>query len=78
MRHTRRGHSMRWSGGIITSATGRLVRLEDPEDVAAGIEHVLDHRGEFDPRRLHEDIIARFGTDAIAQRVKMIYAEVLH
>jgi teichuronic acid biosynthesis glycosyltransferase TuaC len=62
---------------IITPETGRLVRLEDPADLAAGIEDVLDHRSAFDSRRLHEDIVTRFGTMAIARRIGAIYDEVL-
>lgn len=63
---------------IITPETGRLVRVEDPDDLAAGIELVLDGRSTYDPRRLHQDVVARFGTVAIGRRIESIYDEVLN
>jgi glycosyltransferase involved in cell wall biosynthesis len=62
---------------IITPETGCLVQVEDPGDLASGIERVLDRRPTFDPRRLHEDIVARFGTVAIGRRLEAIYGEAL-
>jgi teichuronic acid biosynthesis glycosyltransferase TuaC len=62
---------------IITPETGLLVRVEDPEDLAAGIEQTLDHRAIFDPHRLHQDVVARFGTAAIGRRIEAVYNDAL-
>ncbi len=63
---------------ILTPETGRLARVEDPLDLAAAIEHVLDRRSTYDPRVLHQDVVARFGLAAIGRQIEAIYDEVLN
>jgi glycosyltransferase involved in cell wall biosynthesis len=53
------------------------VPVEDPIALAAGIEHVLDCRSTYDPRRLHQHAVERFGTAAVGGRIEAIYDEVL-
>jgi teichuronic acid biosynthesis glycosyltransferase TuaC len=62
---------------IIGPASGRLVPVEDPIALAAGIEQVLDCRSSYDPLVLHREMVARFGTTAIGRQIEAIYDEVV-
>ena len=56
---------------------GVLVPPESPEDLADAIEHVLENGSAYDPRRLHEHALSRFGLRVVADRVAEVYATVL-
>jgi glycosyltransferase involved in cell wall biosynthesis len=60
---------------IVTPDVGVLVPTEDPEALAAGIADVLDTRQRFDPVRLREHALERFGLEAVHRQVAALYAE---
>jgi glycosyltransferase involved in cell wall biosynthesis len=62
---------------IIGPDSGRLVPVEDPIALAAGIEQVLDCRSSYDPLVLHREMVTRFGTAAIGRQIEAIYDEVV-
>ena len=71
------------SGGVTEvlgpdpEAVGALVASQAPEPLAAAILATLDRRGEFDPVRLREHVVARYGAAAVAGRIADLYDEVL-
>ena len=58
-------------------SVGALVPEQAPEPLAAAILATLDRRHEFDPVRLREHVVARYGAAAIAARIVELYDEVL-
>ncbi len=62
---------------IVIDEVGVLVPPESPEDLADAIEHVLENGSAYDPRRLHEHALSRFGLRVVADRVAEVYATVL-
>jgi glycosyltransferase involved in cell wall biosynthesis len=69
------------SGGpdeYVTEAVGRLVPPEDPGALAEAIDEMLTLRPSFEPARLREYILSRYGVAAVGARLQSIYDEVLH
>lgn len=62
---------------IVTPALGRLVRIEDPADLADGLAAVLDDPGRYDPLALRRDALDRYGTDVVQRRLAALYDTVL-
>ncbi len=62
---------------IVTSDTGRLVAVDDPEALATGIENVLAARSSFDPEVLRRSAVSRFGRAAALARLRALYERVL-
>jgi glycosyltransferase involved in cell wall biosynthesis len=62
---------------IVDETVGRLVPVEDPEALAAGIVEVLERPQQFDPGRLREHALRRFGVAAVSKRLEALYADVL-
>jgi glycosyltransferase involved in cell wall biosynthesis len=62
---------------IVNEQVGVLVRPEDPEALANGIEHVLDHQADYDPAKLRAHALANFGLESVGQRLAGIYDEAL-
>lgn len=61
----------------VTSEVGRLVDSGSVEALADGLDWMLDHFAEFDPRTLHEYARARFAPDVVAARITEVYREAL-
>ena len=62
---------------IVTDEVGELVPTEDPEALADGISRVLARRGSFDPARLRQHAIDRFGHESVVARIAGVYDAVL-
>jgi len=62
---------------ILSPETGRLVPVEDPAALAAGIEEVLQTRNNFDPSALRAYALSRFGKAAVGKRIGEVYGRVL-
>jgi len=62
---------------IVTDQVGALAPPEDPEALADGIAHVLDHRAQYDPERLHRYIEENFSWESVVRRVMPLYADAL-
>ncbi|HEV3330988.1 MAG TPA: glycosyltransferase [Bryobacteraceae bacterium] len=60
---------------IVTNQVGMLVAPEDPEALAKGIEHVLDHQADYDPARLRAHALANFGLESVGRRLADVYHE---
>jgi hypothetical protein len=58
-------------------SVGALVPDQAPEPLAAAILATLDRRDVFDPVRLREQVVARYGAAAVAARIVELYDEVL-
>jgi len=58
-------------------SVGALVPEQAPEPLAAAILATLDRRDGFDPVRLREHVVARYGAAAVAARIVELYDEVL-
>jgi glycogen(starch) synthase len=58
-------------------SVGALVSEQAPEPLAAAILATLDRRDGFDPVRLREHVVARYGAAAVAARIVELYDEVL-
>jgi glycosyltransferase involved in cell wall biosynthesis len=63
---------------IVTPQVGVLVPPEDPEALARGIAHVLDHPADYDPACLRRYVLERFGLDSVSRRLAALYAEALN
>jgi glycosyltransferase involved in cell wall biosynthesis len=69
-----------FSGGpesIVNDQVGVLVPTEDPEALANGIEHVLDHQADYDPARLRAHALENFGLESVGRRLAAVYDEAL-
>ncbi len=62
---------------IVNEDVGVLVPPEDPRALAAGIAQVLDRRGDYDPAKLREYALQRFGLEAVGKQLQELYAEAL-
>lgn len=62
---------------FITPEVGMLVDASNPTALAAGLDWMLDHHAQFDPRRLHGYARERFAPDVVAARILDVYREVL-
>jgi glycosyltransferase involved in cell wall biosynthesis len=60
---------------IVTDDVGVLVRPEDPEALASGIEHVLDHHARFDRAKLRHHALQKFGLETVGRRLFEVYEE---
>jgi glycosyltransferase involved in cell wall biosynthesis len=60
---------------IVTEEVGVLVPPEDAHALAAGITHVLDRRGDYDPQVLRFHALQHFGLDSVGHRLKTLYEE---
>ena len=58
---------------IVTDQVGVLVPPENPEELARGIEHVIDRHDAYDPRQLRAHALDNFGLESVAERVKQVY-----
>ena len=62
---------------IVNEQVGILVPPEDPEALANGIEHVLDHRMDYDPVKLRAHALENFGLESVGARLAHVYQEVM-
>jgi len=62
---------------IVTSRAGVLVRPDDPEALAAGIELVIDRREAYDPVSLREYALEKFSWTTIAKQHVDLYREAI-
>jgi glycosyltransferase involved in cell wall biosynthesis len=63
--------------GPAPDSVGALVPDQAPEPLAAAILATLDRRLAFDPVRLREHVVARYGAAVVAGRIADLYDEVL-
>jgi hypothetical protein len=56
---------------------GALVRVDDPDALAAGILATLDRLGDFEPAALRASVERRFGSAHVAERLLVAYREAL-
>lgn len=54
---------------IVTAANGMLVPIDDPVRLAEGMQHVKNHRGEYDPVAIRCDCSSRFSSDVITRKL---------
>jgi glycosyltransferase involved in cell wall biosynthesis len=62
---------------IVADEVGVLVSKEDPEALAAALEHVLATRGSYDRARLRAHAVRHFSWDGIAGQYAQLYQDVL-
>jgi teichuronic acid biosynthesis glycosyltransferase TuaC len=62
---------------IVNDRVGVLVRPEDPEALAQGIEHVLEHGNDYDPVLLREYAVENFSWNRIALQYVELYREAI-
>ena len=62
---------------IVNEDVGILVPPEDPEALARGIELVLDRRDHYDPAKLRQYALEKFGLDSVGGRIRQLYEEAL-
>jgi glycosyltransferase involved in cell wall biosynthesis len=62
---------------FLTGETGMLVNPDDPEALGQGIDAVLRARARFEPSSLRYVAVSRFGMNATAERLRVLYSEVL-
>jgi glycosyltransferase involved in cell wall biosynthesis len=60
---------------IVNEEVGVLVPPENPESLAHGIEHVLNHPTRYSPVKLRDYVLRRFSWDKIAQDTAVLYRE---
>jgi glycosyltransferase involved in cell wall biosynthesis len=58
---------------IVNEQVGILVPPEDPEALANGIEHVLDHQADYDPVKLRAHALENFGLESVGARLADVY-----
>jgi glycosyltransferase involved in cell wall biosynthesis len=61
---------------IVSDEVGYLATPEDPEALAKGIEHVLDHASGYDPERLRAYALEHFGSESVGRRLSQVYDRV--
>jgi hypothetical protein len=54
---------------------GTLVPPENPEALANGIEHVLNHQADYDPVKLRAHALENFGLESVGRRLADVYHE---
>ena len=62
---------------VVTPEVGRLVPPEDPDAMAVAVDEMLTLRPSFDRTSLRAYVVARYGSAAIAARIREVYSEVL-
>jgi glycosyltransferase involved in cell wall biosynthesis len=62
---------------IVNERVGVLVPAEDPEALASGIEHVLDHQADYDPVKLRAHALENFGLESVGRRLLGVYEDAL-
>jgi glycosyltransferase involved in cell wall biosynthesis len=60
---------------IVNEKVGVLVPPEDPEALANGIEHVLNHQADYDPVKLRAHALQNFGLVSVGRRLADVYHE---
>jgi len=63
---------------IVNEHVGVLVPPEDPEALASGIEHVLEHNADYHPARLRAHALENFGLDSVGRRLEDLYQKALN
>lgn len=62
---------------LLDDSSGRLVPVEDPTALAEAIEDVIEHADRYDPRRMHDQAVERFGYAAVARKLGSLYGDAL-
>jgi glycosyltransferase involved in cell wall biosynthesis len=62
---------------IVNDQVGVLVPPEDPEALAQGIAHVLDHLATYDPHQLRAHALENFGLESVGRRLAVVYERAL-
>ncbi|MDZ4655196.1 MAG: glycosyltransferase [Coriobacteriia bacterium] len=62
---------------FITPEVGRLIDAGSVDALADGLDWMLDHYTEYDPRELHEYARERFVPDIVAEQILKVYRSVL-
>ncbi|MEZ5124792.1 MAG: glycosyltransferase [Thermoleophilia bacterium] len=62
---------------FIDDTVGRLIPVDDVEALVEGLDWMLDHADEFDPRALHDYAAARFAPEVVARQITAVYEEAL-
>ena len=62
---------------IVNDRVGVLAPPENPEALANGIEHVLDHAADYDPAALRAHALENFGLESVGRRLEQIYDRVV-
>jgi glycosyltransferase involved in cell wall biosynthesis len=60
---------------IVNEHVGVLVPPENPEALARGIEHVLDHQADYDPAELRAHALENFGLESVGRRLQKVYQD---
>jgi glycosyltransferase involved in cell wall biosynthesis len=60
---------------IVNEHVGVLVPPENPEALARGIEHVLDHHADYDPAELRAHALENFGLESVGRRLQKVYQD---
>ena len=58
---------------IVNERVGVLVPPEDPEALACGIEHILDHPADYEPSKLRAHALENFGQESVGRRLSEVY-----
>jgi glycosyltransferase involved in cell wall biosynthesis len=58
---------------VVTEAVGKLVPIEDPGQLAAAMETVLEHRQIYDPHTLRAYAAERFSWQRVAEQTVALY-----
>jgi glycosyltransferase involved in cell wall biosynthesis len=61
---------------IVNEEVGYLAPPEDPEALAKGIEHVLDHAAAYNPAKLRAYALEHFGLESVGRRIAQVYDRV--
>ncbi len=62
---------------IVNDRVGVLVPPEDPDALAKGIAHVLDHPAAYDAQHLREHALENFGLESVGNRLIHVYDQAL-
>jgi glycosyltransferase involved in cell wall biosynthesis len=62
---------------FITPEVGHLVDAGSVDALVDGLDWMLDHFTDFDPKTLHEYARSRFAPDVVAAQIQQVYREVL-
>lgn len=54
---------------IVTADNGLIVPVSDPEAMAQAMRRMLDSADRYDPERIREDVLERFGMESVCQRL---------
>ncbi|HEY1754525.1 MAG TPA: glycosyltransferase [Bryobacteraceae bacterium] len=60
---------------IVNDQVGVLVPKEDPEALAKGIRHVLEHTEEYPPAKLRAHALEKFGLEPVGNRMARLYEQ---